>query len=38
MLMVEHIENNWHLIYAEQIRWSEIIGIDWNRDKKGYIT
>jgi hypothetical protein len=38
MLMVEHILKNWHLIYEELIRWRGLIGIDWNRDNKGYIT
>jgi len=38
MLMVENLLKNWHRIYDELIRWKEIIGSDWNRDKRGYIT
>jgi hypothetical protein len=38
MLMVEHLLKNWHLIYSELIRWRDIIGTEWNRDKRGYIT
>jgi hypothetical protein len=33
MLMVEHIENNWHQIYEELGRWRGILGIHWDRFK-----
>jgi len=38
MLMVEHILKNWHQIYEELVRWIDIIGTDWSRDKIGYTT
>ncbi len=34
MLIVDHLLKNWHQIYEELIRWGEIIGSDWNRDKR----
>jgi hypothetical protein len=37
-LMVEYIGKNWHQIYQELIRWKEIIGSDWDRVKRVYIT
>jgi hypothetical protein len=36
--MVEHLLKNWHPIYDELIRWREIIGSEWSRDKRGYIA
>jgi len=38
MLMVEHILKNWHQIYQELIKWREIIDLEWNRDKRVYIS
>ena len=38
VLMVEHILKNWHQIYQELIKWREIIDLEWNRDKRVYIT
>jgi len=31
---VEHLLKNWHQIYDELIRWRDIIGTDWNRDRE----
>ena len=36
--MVELVQNNWHQIYKELVRWREILGTEWNRDKRVYIT
>jgi hypothetical protein len=33
MLMVEHIENNWHQIYEELGRWISILAEQWDRFK-----
>ena len=38
MHMVEYLLKNWHQIYDELIRWMNIIGLEWNRDKGAYIT
>lgn len=33
MLMVEHIENNWHPIYEELLKWRVLLEDSWIRDK-----
>jgi hypothetical protein len=34
MLMVEHVQNNWHQIYEELGRWRGILTIPWDRYKE----
>ena len=36
-LLVELVQNNWHLIEQELGRWRDILTVPWNRYKRTYV-
>ncbi len=35
--LVDLVRNNWHQIVEEQVRWRDLLYVEWNRHRSGYI-